>query len=383
MAMISLAYRIAGLIFLLIAVTVSVMIYLMNQQMAGLFGNYLVKLYGHLGMAGMHGMHGSMMGQSELDFLESVHQSLIWVGGGIMAVGLGASFLLARSITIPLRKLNAAAREIEKGHFDQRVDVHTNDEVEELAHAFNRMSETLETNHRLRKQFLADVAHELRTPLTIIQGNLEGMMEGVIEPDREQLESLHEETLHLNHLIHDLRDLSLAEAGQLRLEKQPVHIYDILVKAAGGIQPLAEAKGVTVACRGTDTGVVLADENRISQVIHNLLTNAVRYTPPGGFVTVESGYADRPGLIFFSVQDTGVGISEGDLPHVFDHFYRADKSRDRKSGGTGIGLAIVKQLAELHGGYVKAESHVGKGSVFTVFLPCGKENAAIKKQEKQ
>lgn len=300
-----------------------------------------------------------------------------------MAVGLGASFLLARSITIPLRKLNAAAREIEKGHFDQRVDVHTNDEVEELAHAFNRMSETLETNHRLRKQFLADVAHELRTPLTIIQGNLEGMMEGVIEPDREQLESLHEETLHLNHLIHDLRDLSLAEAGQLRLEKQPVHIYDILVKAAGGIQPLAEAKGVTVACRGTDTGVVLADENRISQVIHNLLTNAVRYTPPGGFVTVESGYADRPGLIFFSVQDTGVGISEGDLPHVFDHFYRADKSRDRKSGGTGIGLAIVKQLAELHGGYVKAESHVGKGSVFTVFLPCGKENAAIKKQEKQ
>ena len=100
-------------------------------------------------------------------------------------------------------------------------------------------------------------------------------------------------------------------------------------------------------------------------------------------MTVESGYADRPGLIFFSVQDTGVGISEGDLPHVFDHFYRADKSRDRKSGGTGIGLAIVKQLAELHGGYVKAESHVGKGSVFTVFLPCGKENAAIKKQEKQ
>ena len=156
---------------------------------------------------------------------------------------LGASFLLARSITIPLRKLNAAAREIEKGHFDQRVDVHTNDEVEELAHAFNRMSETLETNHRLRKQFLADVAHELRTPLTIIQGNLEGMMEGVIEPDREQLESLHEETLHLNHLIHDLRDLSLAEAGQLRLEKQPVHIYDILVKAAGGIQPWLKQKG--------------------------------------------------------------------------------------------------------------------------------------------
>ncbi len=296
------------------------------------------------------------------------------MGGAIVLVGLAASFALARSITVPLRKLNAGVRAIERGNFAHKVKVDSNDEVEELAAAFNRMAEALETNNRLRKQLLADIAHELKTPLAVIQGNLEGMLDGVVDTDKEQLESLFEETVRLNRLINDLRDLSLAEAGQLSLERVPTDINKTVSRAVSMVKRLADEKGLAVECALGPLPVLEVDAGRLSQVWYNLLTNAVRYSDPGGRITVTTTAEPLAGRdwVKISVCDTGQGISGEDLPYIFDQFYRADKSRNRKSGGTGIGLAIVKQLVEIHGGVVEVDSRLGKGSCFHVLLPAKK-----------
>ncbi|MDT8899649.1 sensor histidine kinase [Anaeroselena agilis] len=372
--MTSITYRITGLMFLAITFTVFLLIFLANQQMTNLFQNYLADLYehsaGHIMGPNMMGMQG-MMGLQEQEFLSSVHDSLIWVGSAIIIVGLAASYALARSITVPLRKLNAGVREIERGNLSHKVEVDSNDEVQQLAAAFNRMVAALETNNRLRKQLLADIAHELKSPLAVIQGNLEGMIDGVIDTDKEQLTSLFEESVHLNRLINDLRDLSLAEAGQLSLERAPADINQLVSHAVGMVKHLAEGKSIEVNCVLGELPPVEVDANRMRQVIFNLLTNAVRYTDTGGRVMVETAAERHEGKnwVAISVRDTGQGIAPEDLPHIFDHFYRADKSRNRKSGGTGIGLAIVKQLVETHGGKVVVASKPSEGSCFTVVLP--------------
>lgn len=368
--MISITYRITGLMFLLIALTVFLLLYLANQQMSSLFKDYVINIYEAFNGHGM--MIGPMfMGGAEEEFMRSVHNSLIWVGTGIMLIGLAASYALARSITVPLRKLYAAVREVERGKYEQQVEVNSNDEVELLAKAFNHMAKALETNNRQRKQLLADIAHELRTPLAVIQGNLEGMLDGVIERDNEQISSLYEETVHLNRLIKDLRDLSLAEAGQLSLEKAPTDVNQLVSRAVNMIKPLAEEKAIDVDCALQELPVIEVDASRMSQVVYNLLTNAVRHTPESGNINVKTwaNAQDEFATIHISVCDNGPGIASEDLPHIFDHFYRADKSRTRASGGSGIGLAIVKQLVETHGGTVHVESEFGFGSCFYVKLP--------------
>lgn len=349
--------------FLLIALTVFLLVYLANLQMTNLFSDYVGHAGGHMMPMGM--------GQQEREFLASVHQALIWVGAGIMLVGLAASYALARSITVPLRMLSGAAREIARGNYRQRVDIDSRDEVEQVARAFNGMAEALEANTQMRKRLLADIAHELRTPLAIIQGNLEGMLDGVVDTDKEQLGSLHEETVHLNRLISDLRDLSLAEAGQLTLDKNPADINQVISRSVGLLKPLADEKNISMNCTLAPLPPIIADASRLNQVVYNLLTNAIRYTPPGGAVSLTTELLEQggPKWVKFSVCDTGVGIDAGDLPHIFDHFYRADKSRAKKSGGSGIGLAIVKKLVETHGGRIEVRSTPGQGSCFHVYLP--------------
>lgn len=360
--MIGITYRITGLMFLLIALTVFLLVYLANLQMTGLFQNYV-------GQTG-HMMHMGM-GDPELDFLASVHESLIWVGAGIMLVGLAASFALARTITMPLRTLSAAVQEIARGNYGQRVKISSKDEVEQVATAFNGMAESLEVNNQLRKRLLADIAHELRTPLAVIQGNLEGMLDGVVEMNKEQINSLYEETVQLNGLIGDLRDLSLAEAGQLTLDRRATDVNQLVARSLSLIKPLADAKGIVTECRLADAPPAAVDASRINQVIYNLLTNAIRYTPAGGRVVVATARVreGRNDWLKLSVADTGQGIAAADLPFIFDHFYRADRSRARKSGGSGIGLAIVRKLVEAHGGRVEVVSEPGVGSSFHVFLP--------------
>jgi len=365
----SITYRITGLMFLAIALTVFVLIYMANAQMTDLFQQYLAMQ--HMEMNQIH-HNGMMMGSHENNFLASVHTSLVWVGLGILVIGLGASYILARSITVPLRDLSEAAEEIERGSFGHQVPVETMDEVGHLATVFNRMSDTLATNTKLRKQLLANIAHELKTPLAVIQGNLEGMLDGVIEPGKEQLQSLFEEAVRLNRLIKDLRELSLAEVRQLTLEKYPGDINQLLKRAVLMVKPLADGKNIDISCRLEPAlPEVCMDHDRIGQVFYNLLINAIQYSPPESKVVVSSGLVVEKGKHWMVVHvvDNGFGIAEEDVPHIFEHFYRSEKSRDRKRGGSGLGLAIVKQLVEIHDGMVKVRSTQGKGSEFIVYLP--------------
>ncbi len=365
----SITYRITGLVFSAIVLTVCILIYLANVQMTGLFQEYLMGQH-MMGRAGMSRL--AIMGQQEEAFLASVHHSLLWVGLAILIVGLVVSYLLARSITVPLRKLSQAAEQIEQGNFEQQVSVATKDEIGHLGKVFNRMAETLATNNNLRRQLFANIAHELRTPLAIIQGNLEGMVDGVIEPSKDQLRSLHEEAVRLNRLIKDLRDLSLAEVRQLNLEKEPTDINQLVTRTVLMLKPMSDAKQISIECALADQLPEIAvDADRISQVFYNIIVNAIRYSPNEGVVRITTALTEFNGKqnLQISFADAGLGISPEDEPYIFEHFYRGDKSRDRKSGGSGIGLAIVKQLVEIHGGQVMVTSKLGEGSTFIVLLP--------------
>ncbi len=361
----SIIYRITGLTFLLITITVIVLIYLANVQMTQLFQEYLVLQH--------NGQPAMSMGLSENHFLTSVHESLLWVGLVIVLIGLLASYVLARSITIPLRKLSSAAAKIEKGELEQTVFVKGKDEIGNLAKIFNRMSQVLATNEKLRKELLANIAHELRTPLSIIQGNLEGLIDGVIAPTANRFFSMQEEMMRLNRLVTDLRDLSLAEVHQLELKKTPTDMNKIISRAGAMMQPLADEKELKLCYDLTEAlPVLMIDGDRINQVIYNILGNAIRYTLAGGEIHLKSNIRkDSNGMDWMQVivQDNGPGIEQDDLPYVFNHFYRGEKSRNRQSGGSGIGLAIAKQFVENHNGEISVSSDMGKGTVFSILLP--------------
>ena len=366
MPMHSITSRITGLMFLSILLTVFILVYLANHQMELHFSEYLAAQQTGMGMM-------AVSGTAEQVFLDSIHRSLYWVGGAILLVGLFASYILARSITVPLRKLSAALASLETGRYGETVHIDSRSEVGNLADGFNRMSRSLAEQVALRRRLLADLAHELRTPLTIIRGNLEGMLEGVVERNDENLNSLREETETLSRMIKDLRDLSLAEAGQLTLEKEPTDLSQLIHRTVNMLEPLALEKYVNLREELATVPAISLDPRRLSQVLYNLLTNAIRYTPENGEVSVSTRLVSRKNKDWLQIEvgDTGCGIAPADLPFIFEHIYRPDEARDKKSGGSGIGLAIVKQLTEIHGGFVEVRSEIGKGSQFSIFLPAG------------
>lgn len=303
------------------------------------------------------------------EFLSSVNRSVltaVFVAGGI-AVILAAILLL--QITAPLRQLKKAAQSIARGDLSQRVLVGSHDEFGEVSLAFNQMAESLSKAEDQRRQMIADVAHELRTPLTVIQANLEGMQDGVIPTDINQLNALHAETILLSRLIADLRLLSLAEAGELNLERQATDLAELVQRLVERNSSQAQQKGVNLeADIQPELPHVFVDADRIAQVLNNLVGNALRYTPAGGKITIQVALNHSNSKeVQLSVTDTGPGIAPDALPYVFDRFYRADKSRARSSGGSGLGLAIVKQLVEAHGGTIKAVSPVFEGGYGTRF----------------
>jgi len=295
-------------------------------------------------------------------FLKDVDRLILLavLAASVVALALGA--LLFFQLTAPIRQLTAAAHAISAGDLSQRVAVRSGDELGELAGAFNAMAANLALSEGQRRQMVADVAHELRTPLSVMQANLEAMQDGILPTDAEQLASLHEETLLLSRLVADLRLLSLAEAGQLKLELVEADLGDLVSRAAERLRPAAEAKGVSLVVEVTpDLPRVRVDADRFTQMIGNLVDNALRYTPVLGQIVVAVGRSTgsvKTRTPTVNVTDTGSGISPEDLPRVFDRFYRGDKSRARASGGSGLGLAIVRQLAESHQGKVWAESPV-------------------------
>lgn len=318
-----------------------------------------------------------IIGSAEQEMLDRTHRSLLITGIISGAVAFVLGLILTRQMTSPIRALTAGARHVGLGDLSHRVKVNTRDELEELAKSFNSMTSQLEASEEARRRFTADVAHELRTPLTIIEGTTNGILDGVFASDTEHISLIKQQTALLTRLISDLRDLSLAESGQLKLERLPTNLASLLSRNIGEAEVAGREKGIhfNINIIGK-TDKIMVDPVRLGQVITNLISNAIRHTPVGGRITVslktvasdaEHGTSGRAAII--SVADTGEGINPEHLPHVFERFYRTQDSRTRKEGGTGLGLAIVKQMVQAHGGHVWVESKSGKGSTFYLSLP--------------
>jgi len=295
-------------------------------------------------------------------FLSTVYRSIAWSVVVTVLIALGLGSLLFLQIIAPLKKLKKAAQSISAGDLSSRVVIRSNDELGDVGKAFNQMAESLDCNEKLRQQLIADIAHELRNPLSVIQANLEGMLDGIFPLDMDQVSAVHLETLLLNRLIEDLRLLSLADAGELQLEKSEMDLVPLIEQIVDRFRPQARQKNIALVLDlETNLPTVSLDPQRFSQILTNLLGNALRYTPEDGAITLKAILLPAEShRVEISVTDTGPGIDPQDLPFLFDRFYRADKSRSRSSGGSGLGLAIVKKLIEAHGGTVNAF-----GSVFT------------------
>lgn len=362
----SLVFRLTGMVFILLFVTISVLLFLVNLQMDSQFSHYL-QMNASTGL-GHHMMHGA----AERLYISSIHQSLFWVGLGMICISVGVSYGIVRKLTEPLLDLTAAVRTIQEGKYGQTVPIERHDEVGILAETFNSMSKQLARNDTMRRQLFANIAHELRTPLAIIQGNLEGMIDDVISPDKAVFLSMEDEALRMGRLIQDLRDLSLAEINELVLHKEKININFLLERAVNMLQPLCDEKMLTVQVRlFPELPAIMADKDRINQVIYNILNNAIRYTEKGCtiFITTSVCHCNNKKVIQTDIADTGSGIEKKDLEHIFQYFYRTEKSRNRKSGGSGIGLALAKQFIQSHGGTITARSTVGKGTIFRFTLP--------------
>ncbi|WP_279126593.1 ATP-binding protein [Acidaminococcus fermentans] len=372
--------------FLLILVCALIVIYICSQQMETHFFQYLQDpsalagqqgaggygrgmgrgmMGGGMGMGGMH--HRMMLGAAERTFVESYHQSLWWIGFLFAGVGLVVSYFLSGNITRPLRQLSQAAEKIRQGDLKQEVPVDTQDEVGQLAEVFNQMSAELAANESNRQEFLANIAHELKTPLAVLQGHLESMLDGVEEPAPDKLFSMQEEVMRLTRLVGDLRDLSLAQVHRLELHLQPVDLDEKVERAADMLEPLLEEKKLRfVKELAPGLPARQLDPDRLNQILYNLITNAIRYTHSGTSILLKTEPAgDRVRL---TIADEGPGITPEDLDHIFEQFYRGDKSRNRASGGSGIGLSLAKSFVEAQGGTITARNRKEGGAEFVVEL---------------
>lgn len=296
-----------------------------------------------------------------------------WSRGAIWSVAVGASaagglsYLVSKRITKPLVQIERVTQKVAAGHLQERLPSSDIPELNQLALSFNQMATTLEGVEQRRRELIGDLTHELRTPLTIVQGYLEGLADGTIEPSVDIYQRLAKETARLRRLVNDLQELSQAEAGYLPIRAQRLEVFPLLNALVQKFsdQLLEEGPALRLNC-AADLPPVLADPERVEQILVNLVGNALRYTQAGS-ITI-SAWSEM-GKIWIAVTDTGQGIAPEELPHIFERFWRADRSRDRQSGGTGIGLAISRRLVELQGGTIEVESQVGHGSTFRFSLP--------------
>ncbi len=300
--------------------------------------------------------------------LRPISYLLLWGSLVAVVIALVITFFLSRRILSPVKALTLAARQLGKGDFSQRVMIKDKSEVGELAQAFNMMAENLERDEQLQRNMVADIAHELRTPLSNLKGYLEAIRERVVEPDEKTIRSLDEEASLLSRLVNDLQELSLAEAGELKMVIQPEDIAELINQTVIAVQAQASAKGLSVSIDLPDElPSVNIDSQRIGQVLLNLLENALAHTGKGDAVTVTA--REQGKWVEVTVSDTGEGIPSEDLPNIFDRFYRVDKSRTRATGSSGLGLTIARRLVEAHGGKINAQSEPGKGSRFYFTIP--------------
>lgn len=302
-------------------------------------------------------------------FQTVVQQALLVSGFAALAAAIVVSLFVSRRIVEPLHTLSTVSRRLAEGFYRERTRIQSDDEIAQLSQSVNQLADALDTTERRRLALLADVTHELRTPLATIGGYMEGLLDGVIKPSTQTFSLILNETSRLQRLIEDLELLSRVEAGQLPVVARRTDLEEVLRGVVTQFEPIFAANQVRVRLE-TEAQLphVWADPDRIDQVLINILSNAYRYTPSGGSVLVRAVYHEQ--MVVVSVRDTGVGISAEHLPHVFERFYRVDKSRARQSGGSGIGLAIVRHLVYAQGGEIWAESEgQGKGTTFSFSVP--------------
>ena len=330
-------------------------------------------------------------GPDQERFIAQANEALIFGGMGAAVIAVVLGIILARTLAHPLAELTTAIRAMSKGQLDQKVPVRSQDEIGELAVAFNQMSDDLQRTNQQRRQMTADIAHDLRTPLTVIAGYVESMRDGVLAPTPERYDTIYGEVQHLQHLVEDLRTLSLADAGELRLNRVSVHPRDLLEPVVAAFSQRADSCKATLRLEmESNLPNIMIDVPRMNEVFANLVSNALRYTSAGGSITLSAqqattgdanmravGHYDAPSTaknaVMLKVIDDGAGIAPEALPHIFERFYRADASRTEQTGESGLGLAIARSIVTAHGGTIEASSTLGHGSpgtTFTVTLAC-------------
>ena len=302
------------------------------------------------------------------DFATRVNRAIFLAAVGATAVSLIIGVVLARSLTKPLQEITRATQAVAQGDLAQQVPVRSDDELGRLATSFNQMSADLVKSRDLRRQLTADIAHDLRTPLSLILGHAEALSDGVLPPTPETFDVIHDEARRLNRLVEDLRLLSLAEAGELTLATRRVQPQSLLERALVAHAPAAQQKQIELTLDAPpDLPEVAVDPDRMAQVLDNLVANALRYTPQNGRIQLSA--QQNHTAVQLKIQDSGPGMDATELAHVFDRFYRGDKSRQRHEGGSGLGLAIARSIVVAHNGRIWAESAPGQGATFIIELP--------------
>ncbi|HAT4244122.1 sensor histidine kinase [Clostridium perfringens] len=305
--------------------------------------------------------------QNELVFLDIVNKIILGIGVLLILASTIMGFIISRSITRPINKLMTKAKYISKGEYDKKIEINTDIlEINDLINSINNLSQSIKEQENIRKRLTGDISHELKTPLTNIQSHLEAMIDGIWEPTEERLLSVKEEAERLSSLVSDMQKLNKYDESSIKLKKDNVNISDIICFVIFQFSNLEKSKNIKIEYEKKNINLY-CDKDKITQALVNILSNAIRYSNEGSTIFIEEKLKDNKVII--SIEDQGIGISEEDLKYVFERFYRADKSRTRATGGTGIGLTIVKSIVSSHGGEVKLESKLGEGSKFTIILP--------------
>jgi signal transduction histidine kinase len=307
---------------------------------------------------------------SQSDAFQSIlEQSLLIAGFAVLGAAVVVSLFVSRRIVEPLQELTLVSGRLAQGYYRERTTIQSDDELAHLSRSINQLAEALEKTEQRRLGLITDVSHELRTPLSIIAGYMEGLIDGVIQPEPQIFALVHHEAVRLKWMTEELALLSRAEAGQLRVEPRLIVLAIVIERVVAQFQSQLASQDLTLELRiARDLPPVLADPDRVEQILINLMTNAVQYSPAGGKITVFAQALDP--FVEVGVVDTGIGIAAEHLPHIFERFYRVDKSRARQSGGAGIGLTIARHLVYAQGGEIWAESAgPGRGSTFRFTLP--------------
>lgn len=316
---------------------------------------------------------GKLLTPEEQHLAHSLDQLHLVAGVAAAVAAIVAALVLSETLTRPLRRIRAGAERLERGDLDTRVEPGAEPEMAAVARALNRLADTLEHEEQLRKENVADLAHELRTPVNGLLSRIEAAQDGML-PQESNLSAMHAEAERLTRLLDDLARLADAQRPGMLLDKMPVGLADLACHVASSFEPRFDEAGIQFEVR-TEAATVTGDPARLEQIVSNLLSNALRYTDNGGRVILSVGRAH--GQAFVEVADTGIGIAAEDLRHIYTRFWRADRSRSRATGGTGVGLAIVDELVRAHDGHIDVDSTPGSGSRFRVYLPSADTSAPV------